>query len=106
MMVFKIPVPASSIQTALTYGTANVTIISTGVSFTADGSTVVSDYSTTFPNGSGGGGGGGGGAGGNGEPGATGPQGPPGPTTSIIFDGGWPDQSYAMGPAFDCGGIT
>ena len=102
MIVFKIPVPTSSIQTALNYGIANTTIISSGISFSADGSTVVSDYSTTFPNGNSNSGGGGG----NGAPGATGPAGPPGPTTSIIFDGGWPDQSYAMGPAFDCGGIT
>lgn len=101
MTVFKIPVPTSSIQTALNYGIANTSIISSGISFDADGSTVVSDYSTTFPNGNSGGG-----SGGNGSPGATGPAGPPGPTTSIIFDGGWPDQSYAMGPAFDCGGIT
>jgi hypothetical protein len=100
MIVFKIPVPASSIQTALNYGIANTSIISNGVSFVADGSTVISDYNTTFPNGNSSGGGGG-----NGAPGATGPQGPPGPTTSIIFDGGWPDQSYAMGPALDCGGI-
>jgi hypothetical protein len=101
MIVFKIPVPASSIQIARNYGIANTTIISSGISFSADGSTVVSDYSTTFPNGNSSGGGGG-----NGAAGATGPAGPPGPTTSIIFDGGWPDQSYAMGPAFDCGGIT
>jgi hypothetical protein len=102
MTTFKIPVPASSIQTALNYGISNVSIISNGISFGIDGSTVVSDYSTSFPNGNNSGGGGSG----NGSPGATGPQGPAGPTTSIIFDGGWPDQSYATGPAFDCGGIT
>jgi hypothetical protein len=107
MIVFKIPVPASSIKTSLNYGIANVSIITNGVSFVADGSTVISDYSTTFPNGNNSGGGGGTGANGaTGPIGATGPAGPPGPTTSIIFDGGWPDQSYATGPAFDCGGIT
>jgi hypothetical protein len=102
MSVFKIPVPATSIQTALNYGIANTSVISTGISFD-NGSTVISDYSITFPNGNDGGGGGGGG---NGSPGATGPAGPKGDTTSIIFDGGWPNQSYANGPAFDCGGIT
>jgi hypothetical protein len=104
MTIFKIPIPAASIQTALFYGTSNVSIISTGVSFISDGSTVVSDYSTTFPTGSysSGGGGGGGGTGANGATGATGPA---GTTTSIVFDGGWPDQSYLTGPVFDCGGI-
>ena len=101
MSIFKIPVPATSIQTSLSYGIANTSIISTGISFDADGSTVVSDYSTTFPNGNNSGGGGGG----TGADGATGPVGPKGDTTSIIFDGGWPDNSYATGPAFDCGGI-
>lgn len=104
MSIFKIPVPAISIQTALNYGIANTSIISTGISFNADGSTVVSDYSTTLPNGNNAGGGGGG-TGANGAPGATGPAGPKGDTTSIIFDGGWPNNSYASGPAFDCGGI-
>jgi hypothetical protein len=103
MSIFKIPVPATSIQTSLSYGIANTSIISTGISFDADGSTVVSDYSTTFPNGNNSGGGGGTGA--DGAPGATGPAGPPGDSTSIIFNGGWPDNSYAQGPAFDCGGI-
>ena len=101
MSIFKIPVPATSIQTSLSYGIANTSIISTGISFVADGSTVVSDYSITFPNGNNSGGGGGG----TGADGATGPVGPKGDTTSIIFDGGWPDNSYATGPAFDCGGI-
>jgi hypothetical protein len=27
-------------------------------------------------------------------------------TSSIIFDGGWPNQSYSTGPVLDCGGIT
>ena len=104
MSIFKIPVPAASIQTALDYGIANTSIISTGISFT-DGSTVISDYSVTLPNGNDGGGGSGG-TGADGAPGATGPAGPKGDTTSIIFDGGWPDQSYSTGPVFDCGGIT
>ena len=101
MSIFKIPVPATSIQTSLLYGIANTSIISTGISFDDDGSTVVSDYSITFSNGNNSGGGGGG----TGADGATGPVGPKGDTTSIIFDGGWPDNSYATGPAFDCGGI-
>jgi hypothetical protein len=36
----------------------------------------------------------------------TGPTGPTGPITPYIFDGGSPTSSYAVGPAFDCGGVT
>jgi hypothetical protein len=104
MTIFHIPVPAASIQTALNYGIANTSIISNGVSFDADGSTVVSssgpttystiDYAFQQAN-----------------------------TATIvaqsaynlantiatipsaIFDGGGPDTKFSSGPILDFGGI-
>jgi hypothetical protein len=32
--------------------------------------------------------------------------GPTGPVTAYVFDGGSPFTSYAVGPAFDCGGVV
>lgn len=38
--------------------------------------------------------------------GLQGPAGAPGAVVAFNFDGGTPSSNYALGPAFDCGGVS